>query len=96
MALVRGKVNALALLEMRKLKRMPPNFAKITLRDLDRLDFRLIELWILQNLDSRFCIRKNTGLVDDNKMTTVYEVGFEDPKELTMFSLGCQILHNRR
>jgi hypothetical protein len=96
MALVRGKVNALALLEMRKLKRMPPNFAKITLRDLDRLDFRLIELWILQNLDSRFCIRKNTGLVDDNKMTSVYEVGFEDPKELTMFSLGCQILHNRR
>jgi hypothetical protein len=96
MALVRGKVNALALLEMRKLKRMPPNFVKITLRDLDRLDFRLIELWILQNLDSRFCIRKNTGLVDDNKMTTVYEVGFEDPKELTMFSLGCQILHNRR
>jgi len=96
MALVRGKVNALALLEMRKLKRMPPNFAKITLRDLDRLDFRLIELWILQNLDSRFCISKNTGLVDDNKMTTVYEVGFEDPKELTMFSLGCQILHNRR
>ena len=96
MALVRGKVNALALLEMRKLKRMPPNFAKITLRDLDCLDFRLIELWILQNLDSRFCIRKNTGLVDDNKMTTVYEVGFEDPKELTMFSLGCQILHNRR
>jgi hypothetical protein len=75
---------------------LPPNFAKITLRDLDRLDFRLIELWILQNLDSRFCIRKNTGLVDDNKMTTVYEVGFEDPKELTMFSLGCQILHNRR
>jgi hypothetical protein len=96
MALVRGKVNALALLEMRKLKRMPPNFAKMTLRNIDRLDFRLIELWILQNLDSRFCIRKNTGLVDDNKMTTVYEVGFEDPKELTMFSLGCQILHNRR
>jgi len=96
MALVRGKVNALALLEMRKLKRMPPNFAKITLRDLDRLDFRLIELWILQNLDSRFFISKNTGLVDDNKMTTVYEVGFEEPKELTMFSLGCPTLHNRR
>jgi hypothetical protein len=96
MALVRGKVNALALLEMRKLKRMPPNFAKITLKGLDHTNVRSVELWILQNLDSRFCIRKNTGLIDDNKMTTVYEVGFEEPKELTMFSLGCHILHNRR
>jgi hypothetical protein len=96
MALVRGKVNALALLEMRKLKRMPPNFAKITLKGLDHANVRSVELWILQNLDSRFCIRKNTGLIDDNKMTTVYEVGFEEPKELTMFSLGCHILHNRR
>jgi hypothetical protein len=96
MALVRGKVNALALLGMRKLKRMPPNFAKITLRDLDHHSVKIVELWILQNLDSRFCIRKNTGLIDDNKMTTVYEVGFEEPKELTMFSLGCPTLHNRR
>jgi hypothetical protein len=96
MALVRGKVNPLALLEMRKLKRMPPNFAKMTLRDVDHHTVKLVELWILQNLDSRFCIRKNTGLIDDNKMTTVFEVGFEEPKELTMFSLGCQILHNRR
>ena len=96
MALVRGKVNALALLEMRKLKRMPPNFAKITLKGLDHINVRSVELWILQNLDSRFCIRKNTGLIDDNKMTKVYEVGFEEPKELTMFSLGCHILHNRR
>jgi hypothetical protein len=91
MALTRGRANALNLLGMRKLNRMPPNFSKMILRD--QVNTKLIDLWIYQNLDQRYCLRKTTGIDDQNKMVTRYEVGFEEPKELTMFSLGCPHLH---
>lgn len=90
MALVRGRVNPLNLLSMRRLKRIPPNFSKIQLKGF--FDTRELDKWIYINLDSRYCIRKAT-VVDDNKLTTVIEVGIEDAKELTMLTLACPLLH---
>lgn len=91
MAIKRGKINPLNFLKMRKLDRMPPNFSKLVLKD--NVNVRLIDLWIYQNLDSRYCILKTTGIDESNKMVTRFEVGMEEAKELTMFSLGCPHLH---
>jgi len=94
MALVRNKVNPLNVLNLRKLKYIPPNFAKMNIpfeyihkvKDIDR--------WIYNNLDSRYCIRNVQTVTDDNKLTMVTEIGVEDPKELTFLSLSCPFLHN--
>jgi hypothetical protein len=90
MALVRGRVNPLNVLSMRRLKRIPPNFSKIQLKGF--FDLKELDKWIYINLDSRYCIRKTT-IVDENKLTTAIEVGFEDAKELTMLTLACPLLH---
>ena len=90
MALVRGRANPLNVLSMRRLKRIPPNFSKIQLKGF--FDIKELDKWIYINLDSRYCIRKTT-IVDENKLTTAIEVGFEDAKELTMLTLACPLLH---
>ena len=93
MALIKGRPNPLNLVEMRKVYRMPPNFESIRFSFIE--DVRKMESWIYQNLDSRYCLRKVSGIGDDGKLTTIIEVGFEDPRELTMFTLGCPYINRR-
>ena len=92
MALAKGKVNALNVLCMRKLDRIPDNFARITIKDYTKI--REIDNWIYTNLDSRYCMRK-IQIVEagTNKLITVYEIVMEEPKELTMMSLACPHIH---
>ena len=94
MALSRNKVNALNALNLRKLKYIPPNFAKMNIPFEYIHKAKEIDRWIYTNLDSRYCLRK-VQYVDPavNKLYTAYEIGVEDPKELTMLSLGCPYLH---
>ena len=48
-----------------------------------------LDHWINYNLNSRYSISTSV-IVDDNKQVVkVIEVGFEDPKELLMLTLGC-------
>jgi hypothetical protein len=90
MGLNKGKANPLNILSMRRLNRIPPNFTKLLIKNF--VDTKELDKWIYLNLDSRYCIKKTT-VVDDNKLTTAIEVGIEDGKELTMFSLACPLLH---
>jgi hypothetical protein len=90
MALVRGRVNPLNALGLRKLNHIPPHFAKISIKNVDKID--KISSWIYTKLDSRFCIKKSYIVGQDKKLTEVVEIGMEDPKELSMFSLGCPYL----
>lgn len=93
MALLKGRVNPLNVLDLRKIDRIPPHFAKLTIKDPTKI--RDIDNWIYTNLDSRYCIRKvQTVDSSTNKLILVHEVGMEDPKELTMLSLGCPFLHS--
>jgi hypothetical protein len=94
MALVRNKVNPLNVLGVRKLKHLPPNFAKITLSFEYIHKIKDIDRWIYANLDSRYCIRNIQTVGNDNKLVMVTEVGMEDPKELTFLSLSCPYLNN--
>ena len=94
MALTRNKVNALNVLGLRKLKHLPPNFARMTIPLEYIHKMRDIDKWMYNNLDSRYCIRTVQGVDDNNKLVMMTEIGIEDPKELTYFSLSCPYLHN--
>ena len=93
MALNRGTVNALNVLGFRKLSFIPEHFSKISIDQ--KFDTKIIEQWIEYNLNSRYAIQANYSLDANRKMISVTEIGIEDPKELTMLSLGCQHLHKK-
>ena len=94
MALNRGTVNALNVLGFRKLSFIPEHFSKISIDQ--KLDSKAIEQWIEFNLNSRYAIQNVYKLDNNRKMISIVEVGLEDPKELTMLSLGCQHLHKKK
>lgn len=94
MSLVKGSINPLNILNMRKLDRIPPNFAKIVIKVNFNTAIKDLDQWIYTNLDSRYCIQK-IHIVENNtnKLVSAYEIGVEDPKELTLLSLSCPHLY---
>jgi hypothetical protein len=94
MALNRGTVNALNVLGFRKLSFIPDHFAKISIDH--KFNTEAIEQWIEYNLNSRYAIKVIYSLDSNRKIIPITEIGMEDPKELTMFSLGCQYLHKKK
>lgn len=94
MSLNRGTVNALSVLGFRKLSFIPEHFARLSLDH--RIDVKAVEHWIEYNLNSRYSIKMNYGLDQSRKVLEVTEIGLEDPKELTMLSLGCHHLHKKK
>ena len=93
MALNRGAVNALNVLGLRKLSFIPEHFSKISIDH--KFDVKAVEQWIEYHLNSRYAIQNNYRLDESRKIITVTYIGMEDPKELTLFSLGCQHIHKR-
>jgi hypothetical protein len=94
MALNRGKVNALNVLGLRKLSFIPGHFSKVSIDH--KFDIKTVEQWIEFNLNSRYAIQVKYSLDNNRKMISVTDIGMEDPKELTMLSLGCQHLHKKK
>jgi hypothetical protein len=94
MSLNRGTVNALGVLGFRKVPFIPAHFSKLSIDH--RIDIKAIEHWIEYNLNSRYSIKMNYKLDYARKVIEVTEIGLEDPKELTMLSLGCQYLHKKK
>lgn len=91
MSLVRGTVNPLNVLGVRKLVYIPSHFGRTRTENLKDID--AIDNWIYKNLNSRYCIKKSHMLDSNNKLTEMCEIAMEDHKELTMLSLGCPYLH---
>lgn len=94
MSLNRGEINALNVLGLRKLSFIPDHFVKISVDN--NVDTKLLSQWIEYNLNSRYAIQTSYSLDAKRKMISVIEIGFEDPKELTIFTIGCQHLHIKR
>ena len=93
MSLSRGEINPLGVLGLRKLTFIPEHFATLSV---DRsMDAKLLEHWISYNLNSRYAIKKSLTVGQNNKMVEILEIGIEDPRELTMLSLGCPHLHTK-
>ncbi len=95
MSLSRGELNPLDVLGMRKLNFIPEHFQTITI-ETGFQDIKKIDQWINYHLNSRYAI-EHTIMLDQTskKITQVTIIGLEDPKEITMLSLGCQLLHQK-
>ena len=91
MSLSRGEINPLSVIGMRRLNFIPKHFGKITIDN--ATDIKILDQWINYNLNSRYAIKKNLRLDSNNKMIESIESGLEDPKEITMLTLGCPHLH---
>jgi hypothetical protein len=91
MSLSRGQVNPLSVLGFRKLTFIPEHFARIKVNKI--VDLKLLDQWINYNLNSRYALVKRLDLDNDKKMVEVVEIGIEDPKEITILTLGCPYIH---
>lgn len=91
MSLNRNSVNPLSVLNVRKLNFIPEHFTKKSIGYV--ADIRFLNHWINTNLNSRYAIIKNHVIDSNNKIVENFTVGFEDPKEVTIFNLACPVLH---
>lgn len=87
MPLNRGKVNPLSVLGFRKLTFIPEHFARVKINKV--VDLKLLDQWINYNLNSRYALIKRLDLDANKKMVEIVEIGVEDPKEITILTLGC-------
>jgi hypothetical protein len=86
------KVNPLNFYGIRQLKVPPPHFEYITI-EMRRYNLeQTIVRWIEKNLKGRFYVGQIYELDKNNKEIKVIKIGFEDPKELSLFTLGCPYL----
>lgn len=92
MALSRGEVNPLGVLKLRKLGFIPEHFTKIAI---DLTDIKLLDHWINYHLNSRYAIKRTYSLDSNKKLVEVLEIGLEDPREVTMLTLGCPYVHKK-
>lgn len=92
MSLSRGEVNPLSVLGVRQLSFIPEHFTVISIKN-PALDTKKLDQWINYNLNSRYAIKKTFALDHNKKMIEAFEIGLEDPKEISMLTLGCPILH---
>jgi len=93
MSLAKEIINPLNVLGQRRLNYIPSHFSTMCISN-TRI-FAEIDQWIYHNLDSRYCVRVKQGLDAQRRIVDVIEIGIEDHKELTMFSLACPLLHKK-
>ena len=94
MALNKRKVNPLNVLGFRVLTKIPKHFQSINVEI--SCDIPSLTRWIYNNLNSRFSVVQELMVTEQNHMTESIKIGFEDPRETTMFMLTCPYLDNRR
>jgi hypothetical protein len=92
MALNSKTINPLSVLGVRRLPFIPNHFAKLSVKN-KNIDIKILDHWINYHLNSRYAIKKTLVLDDNKKVVEATEIGLEDPKEITLLSLGCPILH---
>lgn len=97
MSLKRNQLNPLNVLGLRKLNFIPEHFSTISVIDPGFYDIRNVDAWIEINLNNRYAIKQTFSVnPETRKLTKGLNIGFEDPKELTMFSLGCTDFHKMK
>jgi hypothetical protein len=91
MSLSRGEIVPLGVLKMRKLSFIPEHFSKITIDPFVNIKF--IDQWINYHLNSRYAIKHKYVTDQNQKLISVFEIGLEDPREITMLTLSCPFLY---
>ena len=83
--------NSLNFFNLRKLKVPPSHFEFIVLPMTYNLEDALSK-WIRDHLKGRYYLGKTLSIrnqENNNSITTCIKVGFENPKELSYFTLAC-------
>lgn len=80
--------NPLDFFNLRQPKKPPPHFEYINIPMSYNLE-HVISKWILYHLKSRFYVGKGIFINRENKILDCLKIGFEDPKELSYFTLAC-------
>jgi len=70
----------------------PPHFESINLPSQRYNLERSVSKWIYDNLKGRYYVGQSTTLNDQNQWEKVLTVSFENPKELSYFTLACPLL----
>ena len=70
----------------RRLEYIPPYYQKIFCEDLNEAKIDILARWIYKNCNGKFGITKTT--LYNNQIKIGYEVGFEEPTDLTFFILS--------
>lgn len=72
----------------RRTKKCLPHFKIIEIK-FDYSVEEKVSRWIYTNLKSRFFIGKVLVNTEEKRAEYAIRIGFEDPKEITIFSLSC-------
>jgi hypothetical protein len=81
-------VNPLEVFNARLVKSAPAHFEYVNIPAMYNLESSLIK-WIERHLKNRFYVGKNVTLDENNKLTQVITVGFEESKDMSYFMLAC-------
>jgi len=82
------KPNHLDFWNIREPQSAPPHFDYINIPLQYNLQ-KTIARWIKSNLKGRFFVGKTILVNKDNKIEECLQIGFEDSKELSYFTLAC-------
>lgn len=79
--------NHLNFFSLRKFNAAPPHFEYIVIPMKYNIE-DAVSRWIEAHLKGRFYIGKTLS-IESSKITTCIKIGFEEPKELSYFTLAC-------
>ena len=91
MALKKGKVNPLNVLDLRKCKFPAHHFHYIIIPKYSPILYKNIDRWIYNNLNGRYYTGQSIDLVE-NTITYILKIGFEQEKEVSFFKIACPYL----
>lgn len=95
MALKNGKPNSLNYFGMRRVEFAAPHFKYTTIEKYNPSLLKAFDLWIKQNLNSRYYIGQGLALDHTNTIVYTTRIGFESEKELSFFTIACPHLQTR-
>jgi len=79
--------NPLNIFKIRQLEKPPVHFEYVNIPMSYNLEHAIAK-WIEANMKHRFYVGKTLDLRED-KVSVLLKIGFEDPKELSYFTLAC-------
>ena len=82
------KINPLEVFNARKVNHPPSYFEYINVALTYNLEDSIAK-WIKSHLKNRFFVGKNVILDNNNRLTQVLTIGFEDGKDMSYFMLAC-------
>lgn len=84
-------LNPLDVLKQRKVKTLPPHFAKFVLPEGFLFEDDFVS-WVEAKLKGRFCFARVPAISESGHLRSSTVIAFEDQKELTYFMLACPYL----